>query len=63
MASLSDIAIEIDEAVDDGCQNGLSLMNADNGRIFRKNFKKSERGIRLEPDESIGEYRSDFGFL
>jgi len=36
MASLSDIAIEIDEAVDDGRQNGLSLMNADNGRSFRK---------------------------
>lgn len=63
MASLSDIAIEIDEDIDDGRQNGLSLMNADNGRIFQNKYKKSEKGIRLDRSESVGEYCSDFGFM
>lgn len=60
MASLSDIAIEIDENIKDARQNGMSHISPKNRQSM---FKKSEVGIRLPPDNSIEDLHTENDFV
>ena len=61
MISLNDIPIEIDEHIHDVRQNGMSKFTPDNGKTFKKN--KPEYVIRLDPDDSVGEFKSEDEFI
>jgi hypothetical protein len=58
--SLDDIPVEIDQGLDDKRAEGMGEMNADNGKAFRQKGKKSEREVKLYPDESLADSGGDF---